>query len=101
MVREAHFAELGVYGFWKDPKSALSQSQVNECLWLGWDINGNEYGFQRSEPDRIYWFPRHEDRIREAGRSIEETIRWVFKSDFVWNPLQGDELQAVPVRESY
>jgi hypothetical protein len=66
---------------WKD--DLLTHEIVSQSIEIAHTLDGDEFVFYPTEPNKIYVLPRHNSNIYLAGSNLKEVLEWLFTSDIL------------------
>ena len=79
---------IGEYWFWDEGRDVLTKEKALECVIIADTLDGDELAAHPSEPDRLYVFPRNEEKIYVAGDGFLAALEWLLASGTITEPIE-------------
>lgn len=73
-------ARVEEFWLWNDDPDLLTMPRGLECVRVADTLNGDEFVFHPSEPDRVLALGRADFRVYEAGRGLLAALDWTLGS---------------------
>jgi len=89
---------ISTYWFWEESERKLSQKRASQCVCFADTLNGDEFCFHPSRPDRVYVLPRDEERAFVVDGTLWDVLEWACTSGKLADDVEGWEFK--PFKES-
>lgn len=83
--------------FWSD-SPLLDRPAAAECILIGDTVDGDEIVFHPRQPEEIFVFPRHEEKIIAAGLGLFEAIDWLCESGILTEAFEERDFEPFDTR---
>ena len=88
-------ARLEEFWLWDDDPDRLTRPRGLECVRVADTVNGDEFVFHPSEPDRVLVLGRADFRVYDAGRGLLAALDWALGSETLTGRIRSRTFEPI------
>jgi hypothetical protein len=87
---------IAAFWLWDEDPGRLTRSRGLECIRIADTLNGDEFVFHPSEPDRLLALGRGDFRVHDAGHGLLAALDWALRSGKLTGRIRSRTFEPVP-----